>query len=1433
MIFCSGIGQFLRTIIIVLFLPGATLFGSKASRVNPDNLIFSQLNVEHGLSSNIVTTICEDHYGFIWIGTKRGLNRYDGYTIQSFANNSHDPDRNLDSEIICMETDHSGNLWIGTINGLYRFNYKLEKFEHFPRPESGQNIIRSLYVDEGNKLWIGHDLGVCRMDNSSGEYDRILRTNGNSIIYIKQDFYNNIYFGTSEKGFLMTGAGSPEIIKKDLTGVLNIENPDANITSTIHTGEDGTIWIGASDGIYRAVSSTDISAINPARYDFQKQGNKNDLTHNKVHVIEEDHEGNLWIGTEYGLNIYNPLTGSLQNILNNQNDPNSLSNNLIHNLFVDSNGIIWIGTYQGGVNIYYPDYERFRNYFPEINNADAQMERYVKAMYEDEQGNLWFGTDFGLKRTSFENKEIKTFTHDPEDPHTLNVGGVSAILIDSRNRMWVGTWGGGVHEFDVENERFTRLPWEPDVYDNPYSQADINIRAIHEDSRGYLWFGNTRGFLDKYDPETKTFEHFHLSHPDTRIDAEIIHITSDPDDNIWFCTLLGGLFKKEPGSDQFTQYLSRGYRSAGDSRVIGLLSGNDAYCILFNESGSAWIGTNNGLDYVNFESGESINYNISNGLASNHVYSIQNDYMGNLWLSTAKGISKFNKERGVFINYDSRDGVRTNSECGYKCSNGWILFGGVNGVNAFDPSNFRENEIIPPVVFTGFSIHNQVIEPEPGSVLPESINETSSITLNRHQNMFSIEFAALNYMNPLNNKYMYILEGFDQDWVYLGTTREVRYMNLDPGTYIFRVRGSNNDGLWNQEERILEIIITPPWWSTMWFRLLLLVFIILSISAWIGIRTLRLRQYQKILKKQVEERTKEIEDQKVMIMEQASRLHEADQMKIRFFTNISHEFRTPLTLILNPIETLMKQIPDKHKNSLPYTVVRRNTLRMKKLINQFLDISKIEAKELGLRVSKGNLKEFICEIATAYKMATAQKNITFNIEVSPEPFICYFDADKIDKILYNLISNALRHTPAGGRIDIRIEFKAVNREATSVSANLQNGYRFTHILIRVTDTGPGIPEDKLNRIFERFYQVEKESVQNIGGTGIGLSLTKDLVNIYRGNIEVQNGFEKGTEFRVLLPVDRSLFSSDEVDESFQDHNINKPELLVIDDDFADYHPVEEGVEPDPINTDKPSLLIVDDSTDIRQYLMGEFREDYHVILARDGKEGLTKAQKYIPQIIISDIMMPSVDGFEFCDRIKSDLLTCHIPVILLTAKAADEDRLEGIEIGADAYISKPFEMDILKASVNQLIKTRYKIRQAFRREIILQPKEIQTISPDEKLLSRIIDALNRKIQDSEFGVEELGREVGLSRTHLYRKIKELTGMTAIEFIRNKRLENAANLLRQNKLYVSEIAYMCGFKELSYFRKVFKAVYGLSPQEYALSRDEKKHDSQHDLHDSQA
>ncbi len=628
---------FILTASLLFFLlQTGHLLSQVATPASPADYIFKKLTVEDGLSNNIVSAVLEDHYGYIWIGTNRGLNRYDGYQIRSFI---HDPNDSLsiaDGSVTSLAADHSGNLWIGTEKGLMRFDYASEQFTLYPQSLPQKNTIRSLFVDDNNTLWAGNELGVYTFDRSSGKF--LLKhtaDKGIAVNHITKDIFNNYYFGTWEKGVLMKNANYKTYILRDLAAITQTDNRNFNIVAAIHIDHYGTVWIGTVEGLFTTRISTDISSSIPRFFDFREErGTINNLSNNHIHAINEDSKGNIWIGTEYGLNIYNPQTNELKNILNVHNDPGSLSNNLVRTIYRDSNGIMWVGTYQGGLNIYYPDYNRFHDHFPEVNNSEIQMQRYIKSIASDTDGNIWIGSDYGLLKTSFENKDIRYYTHEPGNPASLNKGGVSAIHIDRQQRMWIGTWGGGVHEFDPVAETFRRLPWKESERNNPLYQGDINIRAIHEDREGYLWFGSTRGYLDKYNPDTGLFEHFFLSHPDSEINAEVIYITNDTEDNVWIGTLAGGLYQYERKSGKITQYLSEGYR--GD-QAFGLLSSNDAYCIHFSGEQTAWVGTNNGLDFINFKTGEKKQYTASDGLASNLIYNIQEDFSGNLWLSTKRG----------------------------------------------------------------------------------------------------------------------------------------------------------------------------------------------------------------------------------------------------------------------------------------------------------------------------------------------------------------------------------------------------------------------------------------------------------------------------------------------------------------------------------------------------------------------------------------------------------------------------------------------------------------------------------------------------------------------------------------------------------------------------------------------------------------------------
>jgi signal transduction histidine kinase/ligand-binding sensor domain-containing protein/DNA-binding response OmpR family regulator len=1410
-----------RIIIAGIFVMGST----HASSNNPSNgFSFKHLTIENGLSSNIITKIIEDSYGFIWIATQNGLNRFDGSNIVTFFYEPSDSGSIPNNDISSLAVDHAGNLWIGTKSGLCRFNYETEEFEkHLQYGPGERNYITSLFVDRKDILWVGTEHGLFTFSRSENTFQRMLSEGELNLfapLSFAEDKNGTIFVGTWEKGFYQI----PETRNHFNREIVQFNNANKetgiNTLEAILVDRDNTLLLGSMEGLIKASKNSGLGK-NKYSYSWLYKTRKENqvLSDNYIHALCEDNSGRLWIGTEYGLNIYDPNSQKITQQLNDPNDPQSLSNNLVRCIFRDRNGNIWVGTYQGGVNMYYPNQERFQNYFPAINNTNNQRMRYVKSILEDNNNNLWIGTDLGLLQFSDKGQLLRSLVNLPGDNTSVNVGGVSALYQDRKGRIWVGTWGGGLHELNPVNAKFFRLPWLDEVHNNPGSQGDVNVRSIAEDSKGNLWIGHIRGYLDKYSPETKIFEHYRLYIKNLTINAAIIVVRIDNDDNVWVGTQGGGLIKLYPKTKKMVYY---GINS--NKKINGELSINskDIYALHFTGKDTLWIGTGNGLNMFDLRNIKTKFYTTDNGLPSNLVYSILQDDSGNLWLSTLKGISKFNIKTEVFINYDNRDGVRINSEVGYKSSTGWLFFGGVNGINAINPSLMKENNVIPSIVFTDLKIFNKSVAIRKGSILQKHINLTDKIILHYNQNVLSLEFAALNYINSEKNQYACKLEGFDKDWVQLGSHNAARYTNLNPGDYVLHVIASNNDGLWNETGRMLRIKILPPWWKTILFKLLLVIGVFSIMLSWILLRTYRLKYQQIKLQKLVNERTEEIETQKIKIIEQrnreqemAEKLHEADQMKLRFFTNISHEFRTPLTLILGPVEKLISELASHPGFTEQALVIQRNTLRLMNLINQFLDLSRLDAGVVKLNISKGDLFNYIHGIVDAYQFVSHQKNIEYNFISASDSHICYFDADKIEKILYNLLSNAFKFTPPGGRIDVKVEL--LNKEPG-------NEKEPDTLKITVSDTGKGIPEELLSRIFERFYQVDSKRYNESLGTGIGLALTQDLVSIYRGQIHVESMPGKGSSFIVTLPINQGSFSEEELSSDIPDVDKMKHQVIASEDHY--YNPtVFEDTEPalagkddsGPDSREQSTILIVDDDQDIRLYIHNQLGGKYHIFEAPNGLRGLEKALKYLPGLVICDVMMPGMDGYELCARLKTDIRTCHIPVIILTAKATTKDQLESIETGADVYISKPFDIQLLEKHVHQLLTTREQLKMRYQRELTIRPSDIVVESTDESLMNRIIKVMSENISNPDFGVEELGREVGISRTHLYRKLKQLTNLTAIEFVRNMRLQRASQLFKQNKLYVAEVAYMSGFKELSYFRKIFKELYGISPQDY-ISRE---------------
>jgi signal transduction histidine kinase/ligand-binding sensor domain-containing protein/CheY-like chemotaxis protein len=1451
-------------IIVGLFVMGST----RASTNNSSEAFsFKHLTIENGLSSNIVTKIIEDSYGFIWIATQNGLNRFDGSSIVTFYYEPSDSGSIPNNDISSLAVDHTGNLWIGTKSGLCRFNYETEKFEkHLQYGPGERNYITSLYVDKKDIVWVGTEHGLFIFNRNENTFQRMLSEGELNLfapLSFTEDKNGTVFVGTWEKGFYQIPE-THNYFKREIVQFNDVNNETGiNTLEAILVDRNNTLLLGSLEGLVKA-SKNSSPGKNKYSYSwlFKNEKENHVLSDNYIHALCEDNSGRLWIGTEYGLNIYDPNTQKITQQLNDPKDPQSLSNNLVRCIFRDSNGNIWVGTYQGGVNMYYPNQERFQNYFPAINNTNNQRMRYVKSILEDNNNNLWIGTDLGLLQFSDKGQLLRSLVYKPGDKSSLNVGGVSALYQDRKGRIWVGTWGGGLHELNPVNGRFFRLPWLDEVHNNPGSQGDVNVRSITEDSKGNLWIGHIRGYLDKYSPESKIFEHYRFFIKNLTINAAIIVVKVDNADNVWIGTQGGGLIKLYPKTKKMVYY---GINS--NEKINGELSINskDIYALHFSGKDTLWIGTGNGLNMFDLLNKKTKFYTTANGLPSNLVYSILQDDAGNLWLSTLKGISKFDIKTEVFINYDNRDGVRINSEAGFKSSTGWLFFGGVNGINALNPMSMNENRVIPPIALTDLKIFNKSVPIGKKSILKKHINLTDDIILDYNQNVLSIEFVALNYINPDKNQYACKLEKFDKEWVLLGSHHEARYTNLNPGDYVLHMKASNNDGLWNEKGRMLKIKILPPWWKSLLFRIILVISLFSLILFWILARTYRLKQQHLKLQKLVIERTEEIEKQKIKLQEQAqdltttnhllvekqnevqaqkeaiarqneklevknklledqnikiieqrnkeqemaNKLHEADQMKLRFFTNISHEFRTPLTLILGPLEKLLSEFSANTGFSDQVLVIQRNTFRLLNLINQFLDLSKLDAGVVKLIISKGDLFNYVNGIVNAYQFVARQKNIDYKFISPVEEYFCYFDADKIEKILYNLLSNAFKFTPAGGKITVSVEL--FNKE-TGISENPDT------LKIIVSDTGKGIPPELLSRIFERFYQVDLNSNNKNPGTGIGLALTEDLVQIYRGQIKVESKPGAGSSFIVTLPIDLASFRETELSSDIPDVDQLKHQAIVLEDRYYEALTAEDNLP----ESKKAAILVVDDNKDIRKYLKDNLGDIYQIIEASDGAVGLEKAIKYLPALVICDVMMPVMDGYELCAKLKTDIRTCHIPVIILTAKATAEDQLESIETGADVYISKPFDIQLLGTHANQLIITREQLKMLYRRELTLRPSDIIVESTDEKLINRIIKVMSDNISNSDFGVEDLGREVGMSRTHLYRKLKQLTNLTAIEFVRNMRLQRAAQLFRQNKKYVAEVAYMSGFKELSYFRKIFKEFYGISPQEYTSK--ENQHNS---------
>ncbi|TMU57288.1 hybrid sensor histidine kinase/response regulator transcription factor [Flagellimonas algicola] len=1367
-----------------------------------NQISFEHISTKDGLSQSDVNTIYQDEFGFMWFGTHDGLNKYDGYGFTVY-NPDHEKQSSINSNLIFdIVGDDDGNLWIATTGrGINFFNAATGKFTHYVHDEEDpsslvNNHVTVIFKDSKKRLWIGTQQGLDMLDLSSSseklEFQHfsseqepfVSGWDGTSIFTIYED----------KKGQLLVG-GTSGLFKlnkdtngKDYFGNINknLGLPDVNVRG-IAEDSTGRLFVATNTGLY--------SHIKGSGKTMQKWYD------GYFSVLLIDKNNRLWAGSNDGLYLFeNTSQATFPKFLNrfvyDSRNPNSLSKNIVRSLYEDDTGIIWIGTNGGGINTYDPDRKQFKH----IRNTSAPNSLSydkIRAMFEDSNGTLWIGTEGGglnMLDQKDDNGSYSSFKHfssisrifaltevrigdkkklfigtegtpslfqlDITDPKKTSEKelvteelrhSVFSLLTDTQENIWIGTYGSGVHRWmktDMPNQYIKdTFAFYPGVINSVPSNI---IRNIFEDSVGNIWLGTANGLC--------------------KIPAK-------------------ERYKKAP---KILVYKN-------DPKYPGSLSHNYILSLYESTSGDLWVGTfGGGLNKLVSSNDNNLNtfvsYSERDGLPNNVIKGILEDATGNLWLSTNQGLSKFDPKRKTFKNYSSSDGLQNNEFQELACvkrADGEMLFGGINGFNAFYPNEISDNEYLAQTVITNLLISNKTVgigEKIKGRVILEkNINKTEEIQLKYRENSFSFEFAALHYSAPSKNQFAYRLEGFDSDWTLTSSKKRfATYTNLEPGSYTFKVKASNNDGLWSDTATQLKVNIIPPFWRT---TMAYIIYVLLLLGLlWLFWRYTFIRTSEKH-QLELEHLEKE-------------RSEQLQKMKLEFFTNISHEFRTPLTLIKGPLEYLQKNVGTMNQASLKEQlgIMQKNTSYLLRLVGQLLDFRKLNQGKMRLVMRNSNVSTFIKEVGEPFQFIASKQSLDFKIESSNENLMAWFDHQALEKIINNLLSNAFKFTKSGDTIKIKIS------EKTEEGSDL--------VVVKVKDSGMGIPKNKISNIFERFHSGKDNSKMNPEGMGIGLAFTKNLIELHQGSIDVISEPNKGTTFTVKLPKDRRAYQDikeitcKEVSDNDFLVRTSETESFAIglNDDLIDQSLHNE-------RSNLPVLLLVDDNPDIRAFIKQVLAKSYTIFEAENGKQGLDIANKIVPNVVICDILMPVMDGIEFCQKMKSRTETSHIPIIILTAKSSQESELQGLQLGVDEYLRKPFGFEVLELKLSNIVKRREQLRKKFNREIALTPSEVTVTTMDERFLGQAIDIVEQNMMNTDFNVEMLVREMGLSRSNLYLKFKELTGLSSSGFIRNVRLKRAVQLFDTSDLSVKEIMYMTGFNTASYFSKCFKKQFGIVPSEY--------------------
>lgn len=1353
-----------------------------------NSFIFEPITSLKYFPTNEVRKLYQDKEGYIWISTYNGLLRYDGYTIISYKMDPVKQDQFINSFVNVVTEDGNHNMWIGTQNGLYVLDKKNGGIQKTETPLLETCNVEMIVPARNGDIWVGGSKGLFR--RKSGEdrfihYGRESIDNAEGNLDIKcmmEDTKDCIWIGTWDSGLYRYDRKTDRFYSYPLITAKNSPH-------CIFQDDKGDIWLGMWDsGLVKLINPYDMDRFSYINY-VHREDDAGSLLDNIIYSITQDrNSGKLWIGSRSGLSILESEEGNgiFMNFIPGKSKYD-LSFNEVNSIICSHDGLMWLGMLGGGVCVVNTNRSRF-NY----DALDVVHDRYktssIRSIFLDDDGKLWMGImGFGLICYDRENPGFIPYREHPVLKKMNYTSTVNAIVKRRKTgEICFATWNDGVWFYDPRKGTAYSLNTKTNQ-----QITDECVFALLEDSKENLWIG-TRDGIYLLDNKGNFFPLAQCMQPGgpALSQSPVFSLVEDKDGMIWAATSYSGIMRidNSSGLKKVKYYSPRN----------GLLSTEGVISLCADIHNRVWAGTDgDGLNVYDREKDCFI------PLANQYVHSgevvsnILEDKNGTIWLTTNSEMLHLSVSPGGELtgirSYTVSDGLQDyffNRNACFRSENNELFFGGYRGLNSFYPEKINKQVVFSPVVITDIKIYNTSVRDLPAEarnrIIKQTVDFADKIVLTYKDNNFSIDFSILNYTNPSQNKYAYKLEGYNTDWVYTDSDRHFAYYNnLESGTYTFRLKGTNENGIWMPEERTLSITVLPPPWLTWW-----------AYCAYIFLLSLLLYYIYRVVKNRI--RLKQaIEMGKV----ERQKIEEINHVKLQFFTNITHELITPLTIISASVDELKVRHPE---DSHMYTVLNNNAVRLMRLIQQILEFRKVENGKLRLKASEGNCSLLLKNSIEAFQPLVKRKGLTIRFEGNREDVFGYFDSDKLDKIIYNLLSNAAKYTNKNGLITVRQEYDKTNGR----------------VYISITNPGDPISKEKISHLFERFYEGDYRKFHTIGN-GIGLSLTKDLIEIHHGGISVESDIDTGNTFTVWFPVVRSAYREEEIDETAYDINQyssdhDNPVNLsyTAESELSETESISSGDAMSELPV--PTLLLVEDNEELLAIMVRWLNNHYRILTATDGQQAVTVLEKEEVDLVVSDVMMPVMDGMELCKFIKNKFEFCHIPVILLTAKKSEEDRMTGYESGADSYVTKPLHLALLHSRIDNLLKKKQRAGVDFRKQLVFEAKELDYTSMDEEFIRKAIDCVYRHLDDCSFELTQFVSEMGTSRTTMADKLKSLTGLTPSGFISNVRLNAACKLIdEKKKIRITDLAYAVGFNDAKYFSTCFKKKFGLSPSEYMM------------------